>query len=213
MDSKFFETKHLAVYVNFKTSTILEGVKAGERNAFQIWVNLKILQAIHDKLVRLDLIGGAGERDPYFRVFGIESVDGTTLALDDKIHLLQKLAFSSQKVEVLQELGAEFLDRLLDTGFLAGVLKEVVAKFSLYRITLLFDEAAHTFIPSQSNARERRVLYEQSARSINLASRIKRYRPSHKVPEHFGISETLYLHFGGNHLSPRFSPRLLVESR
>ena len=149
VDSAFPGNKQLAVYVNFKTSTLLEGVKAGERDAFQIWVNLKILQAIHDKLVSLNMIGGAGSKDPYYRVFGIASVDGTKLLLDEKIHLLQKLAFSSGKTQILEELDSDFLDRVLDTGFLAQVMKEVVAQFELQRMTLLFDEAAHTFIPDQ----------------------------------------------------------------
>ncbi len=87
MDSEFSENRQLAVYVNFKTSTLLEGVKAGERDGFQLWVNLKILQALHDKLVQLDLIGHGRDQDPYFRVFGIESVQSTTQALQDKIHL------------------------------------------------------------------------------------------------------------------------------
>src|ERR1043165_2933868 len=42
MDSEFPTSKRLAVYVNFKTSTLLEGVKAEQRDAFQIWVGAKI---------------------------------------------------------------------------------------------------------------------------------------------------------------------------
>src|SRR4051794_3418262 len=37
MDSQFKANRRLAVYVNFKTSTLLEGVKAGERDGFQLW--------------------------------------------------------------------------------------------------------------------------------------------------------------------------------
>ena len=149
MDSDFSVKRQLAVYVNFKTSTLLEGVQAGERNAFQIWVNLKILQSIHEKLVRLDLIGAQGEHDSYFRLFGIASVGHTKVLIEDKIHLLQRLAFSSSKDAILSELGSDFLDRLLDTGFLSEVLHGVIAQFSLSRLVLLFDEAAHTFIPAQ----------------------------------------------------------------
>jgi hypothetical protein len=149
MDSAFAKEAQLAVYVNFKTSTLLEGVKAGERDGFQLWVNLKILQALHDKLVQLDLIGHGADQDPYYRVFGIESVDSTTQALQEKIHLLQKLARASEKEGVLTRLGTDFLDRVLDTNFLIEMVRGVAEQFQVKRLVLLFDEAAHTFIPAQ----------------------------------------------------------------
>jgi hypothetical protein len=149
MDSDFPRDRELAVYVNFKTSTLLEGVKAGERDGFQLWVNLKILQALHEKLMQLDLIGQGRDQDPYYRVFGIESVQSTTQALQDKIHLLQKLARASNKETVLTELGSDFLDRVLDTNFLIEMVRGVTEQFKLKRLVFLFDEAAHTFIPAQ----------------------------------------------------------------
>jgi hypothetical protein len=149
MDSEFAKDRQLAVYVNFKTSTLLEGVKAGERDGFQLWVNLKILQALHEKLVQLDLIGHGRDQDPYFRVFGIESVGSTTQALQEKIHLLQKLARATNREDVLTELGTEFLDRVLDTQFLIEVVRGVIEQFKVTRLVFLFDEAAHTFIPAQ----------------------------------------------------------------
>jgi len=149
MDSEFSKDRQLAVYVNFKTSTLLEGVKAGERDGFQLWVNLKILQALHEKLVQLDLIGQGRDQDPYYRVFGIESVGSTTQALQEKIHLLQKLARATNRENVLTELGSEFLDRVLDTNFLIEMVRGVIEQFKLTRLVFLFDEAAHTFIPAQ----------------------------------------------------------------
>src|SRR5690348_4879911 len=120
MDSEFTPSRSLSVYVNFKASTLLEGVKAGERDGFQIWVNAKILQALHDKLAALDLIGQGGDGDPYQKVFGIASVESTRTFLQEKIHLLQRLAFASDrdKQDVLVQLGDDFLDRILDTGYL-----------------------------------------------------------------------------------------------
>jgi predicted AAA+ superfamily ATPase len=44
LDSDFKKDRKLAVYVNFKTSTLLEGVKADERDAFQIWSTSKFLK-------------------------------------------------------------------------------------------------------------------------------------------------------------------------
>lgn len=149
MDTNFQRDKRLAVYVSFKTSTVLEGVKAGERDGFQLWVNAKILQALHAKLEQLDLIGRSGEADPYKRIFGISSVSKTRVFLEEKLYQLQKLAFASDKEKALAEIGNEFLDRVRDTGFLADVVKGVIAQFKLERVVFLFDEAAHTFIPSQ----------------------------------------------------------------
>jgi hypothetical protein len=98
MDTEFSQVRKLAVYVNFKTSTLLEGVKAGERDGFQVWVNVKILQALHDKLVFLDLIGKGQDADPYHKVFGITSVEKTKSFLQEKIHQLQKLESPSRGV-------------------------------------------------------------------------------------------------------------------
>lgn len=149
LDKSFKQEKKLAVYINFKTSTLLEGVKAGERDGFQVWINAKILQALHDKLIFLDLIGRGGDDDPYHRVFGIPSVENTKSYLQEKIHLLQKLAFSREKQLVVNEIGNDFLDKVIDTGFLVEVLNDVISTFNLERIIFLFDEAAHTFIPAQ----------------------------------------------------------------
>ncbi len=149
MDNEFTNSKKLAVYVNFKTSTLLEGVKAEKRDAFQIWVGAKILQAIYDKLIKLDLVGHAEIQDPYFSVFGIKSAKDIQSELREKIHLLQKLAMTSNKEAIIEQIGASFLDRVNDVTFLLETLKEIVTAFGIDRLILLFDEAAHTFIPAQ----------------------------------------------------------------
>jgi hypothetical protein len=149
LDRDFQKDRKLAVYVNFKTSTLLEGVKADERDAFQIWINIKILEALHEKMLGLNLIAKTGERDPYFRVFGISSVGETKALLEEKIHLLQKLAFSRDQSTIIAQIGKEFLAKAQDTTFLTNIIKEVCEGFSLTKIVFLFDEAAHTFIPAQ----------------------------------------------------------------
>jgi hypothetical protein len=108
LDRNFAADRKLAVYVNFKTSTLLEGVKADERDAFQIWVNIKILEALHEKMLVLNLIAKSGSRDPYFRVFGVSSVGETKALLEEKIHLLQKLAFSREQSSIIAQIGTEF---------------------------------------------------------------------------------------------------------
>jgi hypothetical protein len=149
LDSRFRQERKLAVYVNFKTSTLLEGVKAGERDGFQVWVNAKILAALHDKLVFLDLLKKGGKSDPYKRIFGIDSVEGTKVFLEDKIHMLQRLALSKDRNEVLKDIGEDFLERVFDTNYLTSIVKDVIEQFEFERVVFLFDEAAHTFIPDQ----------------------------------------------------------------
>jgi zinc-ribbon domain len=72
--------------------------------------------------------------------------------LEEKIHLLQKLAFSKVgRTEIIDQIGADFLAKAQDTSFLVNIVKGVAEQFSLTKIIFLFDEAAHTFIPSQQN--------------------------------------------------------------
>ncbi len=150
LDADFKTAKKLGVYVNFKTSTLLEGVKADERDAFQIWLNLKILEALHEKMLAQNLIAKSGESDPYERVFGVASVGKTKTLLEEKIHLLQKLAFKkADQTDIVEKLGKDFLTKAQDITFLTNIIKEACELFSLSKIIFLFDEAAHTFIPSQ----------------------------------------------------------------
>ena len=152
LDNTFQTDKKLGVYVNFKTSTLLEGVKADERDAFQIWVNIKILEALHEKMLALNIIAKSGGADPYQRVFGISSVLETKAMLEEKIHLLQKLAFSKvSQTDIINQIGTEFLAKAQDTSFLVNIIREVAELFSLNKILFFFDEAAHTFIPTQQN--------------------------------------------------------------
>ncbi|KAF0220022.1 MAG: hypothetical protein FD174_1467 [Geobacteraceae bacterium] len=150
LDTEFTAERKLGVYVNFKTSTLLEGVKADQRDAFQIWVNIKLLEALHEKLLALNLIAKSGSDDPYYRVFGIKSVRETKAQLEDKIHLLQKLAFrKTDQTAIIDQIGKDFLAKAQDTTFLTNVIKEVTELFSIKKVVFFFDEAAHTFIPAQ----------------------------------------------------------------
>jgi len=150
LDNEFGVERKLGVYVNFKTSTLLEGVKADERDAFQIWVNIKLLEALHEKLLALNLIAKSGSHDPYHRVFGISSVRETKALLEEKIHLLQKLAFKkTDQSAIIDQIGKDFLAKAQDTSFLNNVIRETCEQFSIKKIILFFDEAAHTFIPAQ----------------------------------------------------------------
>jgi uncharacterized OB-fold protein len=149
LDRDFKQDRVLAVYVNFKTSTLLEGVKADNKNAFQVWVGAKILQALYEKLIDNGIIGHKSASDPFKRIFGVETVFGMKKVLQEKIHLLQKLSKNENKEEVLKQLGSEFLDKVNDISYVLEIIKEIANEYDLNRIVFLFDEAAHTFIPEQ----------------------------------------------------------------
>jgi hypothetical protein len=149
LDRDFKSDRILAIYVNFKTSTLLEGVKADNKNAFQVWVGAKILQAIYEKLVDSGIIAASAVSDPFKRIFGVETVFGMKKVLQEKIHLLQKLSKNENRDKVIEKLGSEVLDKVNDTSYVLEIIKEIIDEYSLNRIVFLFDEAAHTFIPEQ----------------------------------------------------------------
>jgi hypothetical protein len=149
MDRDFLQDRKLAVYISFKTSTLLEGVKVGERDAFQAWVGAKILEGLHEKLLNLDLISHENIIDPYHEMFGITSPKKTKTYLQEKIHNLQKLATASNKEELVHQIGNDFLDKVNNITSLLETVKDISSQFNLSKIVFLFDEAAHTFIPKQ----------------------------------------------------------------
>ena len=128
IDKDFTLNRKLAVYVNFKTSTLLEGVKANQKDAFQIWVGAKILQALHEKLIFLDLVGHEGNVDPYEQIFGIKSTTSIRSFLREKTHLLQKLANAEDKEETIGKLGSDFLDKVNDISFLLEIVNDIIER-------------------------------------------------------------------------------------
>ncbi len=149
LDREFPKSRILSIYVNFKTSTLLEGVKADNKDAFQIWVGAKILQATYEKLVKLDVISSNMRNDPFKRIFDVSSVQGMKQILQEKIHLLQQLSQNKKKENVIKKLGENFLDKVNDISYVNDIIREIIDEYKLNRIVFLFDEAAHTFIPTQ----------------------------------------------------------------
>jgi len=149
LDRDFKNDQILGVYVNFKTSTLLEGVKADNKSAFQIWVGAKILQSLYEKLIDQGLITDKSTSDPFKRIFGVETIFGMKKTLQEKIHLLQKLSKKESKEKALSELGDDFLDKVNDISYVSEIIREIISVYELNRIVFLFDEAAHTFIPEQ----------------------------------------------------------------
>ena len=72
MDESYSDTKVLSVYINFKTSPLLEGVKISDKDAFQVWVGAKILQGLHQKLLFLNILKPEGVDDPYKKIFKVK---------------------------------------------------------------------------------------------------------------------------------------------
>jgi hypothetical protein len=149
LDREFKDERSLAVYVNFKTSTLLEGVKADNKSAFQVWVGAKILQSLYEKLIANGVINESDSSDPFKRIFGVKTIYSMKRTLQEKIHLLQKLSKNENKENIIEEIGDDFLDKVNDISYVSGIIKEIIEEYSLNKIIFLFDEAAHTFIPEQ----------------------------------------------------------------
>ncbi|MFZ3408124.1 zinc ribbon domain-containing protein [Vibrio chagasii] len=149
LDSEFKDERSLGVYVNFKTSTLLEGVKADNKSAFQIWVGAKILQSLYEKLIAMGVINENDSSDPFKKIFGVETISSMKRTLQEKIHLLQKLSKNDSKEQIIDEIGDDFLDKVNDISYVSGIIKEIVEEYKLNKVIFLFDEAAHTFIPEQ----------------------------------------------------------------
>lgn len=149
LDRDFNQDRILGVYVSFKTSTLLEGVKADNKDAFQIWVGAKILQALHEKLINIGVVSDSIESDPFKRIFGVKTVYEMKTTIQEKIHLLQSLSKSSNRSESIEQLGDDFISKVSDVSYINDIIREIVTEYNLNRIIFLFDEAAHTFIPKQ----------------------------------------------------------------
>ncbi|WP_321416756.1 zinc ribbon domain-containing protein [uncultured Desulfobacter sp.] len=149
LDREFNDDRNLAIYVNFKTSTLLEGVKADNKSAFQVWVGAKILQSLYEKLISMGIINENDLSDPFKRIFGVKTIYGMKETLQEKIHLLQQLSKDSNKKEIINKLGDDFIDKVNDITYITEIIKEIINEYQLNRVVFLFDEAAHTFIPEQ----------------------------------------------------------------
>jgi len=149
LDQEFKDDRNLAVYVNFKTSTLLEGVKADNKSAFQIWVGAKILQSLYEKLIKMGIINENDSSDPFKRIFDIESICSMKEALQEKIHLLQQLSRGGDKIKVIEKLGSNFLEKANDVSYVSEIIIDIIEEYKLKKVVFLFDEAAHTFIPEQ----------------------------------------------------------------
>lgn len=149
LDQSFVIEKKLSIYINFKTSPLLEGVSINDKSAFQVWVGAKILQSAHQKLEFLNLINSQDSEDPYQKIFNIGGKNITQEYLSEKIHQIQNYALSTDKVSESNKIGTDFIDKVNDINFIRDTIVTLVDKLKIDRAIFLFDEVAHTFIPAQ----------------------------------------------------------------
>lgn len=153
LDKTFPVEKVVGVYVNFKTSILLENDRfSSEYYSFKIWVMAKVLQAFTNKLLELGLIEGESTLDPYNRLLNVNDINTYGKSLDQKIIKLQKLALTKDDEErrvIESEIGTDFAGTFNNVELITETIREVCNKIKLKRIVFLFDEAAHTFIPEQ----------------------------------------------------------------
>lgn len=149
MDDEFSTGKKLSVYINFKTSPLLEGVSINDKDAFQVWIGAKILQSIHKKLIFLNIINPDKTDDPYQKIFNLGGNNITQEFLTEKIHQIQNFALATDQESESEKIGEDFLNRVNDINFIRETLVALAEKLKVDRIIFLFDEVAHTFIPAQ----------------------------------------------------------------
>jgi hypothetical protein len=145
MDENYQSNKSLSVYINFKTSPLLEGIKIGDKDGFQVWVGAKILQGVHDKLIFLNLIRPKEYEDPYEKIFNITGSNTIQQYLEEKIRLIQNLAVNQNNSNI----DDEFISKANDINLIRGIISEIINQLNINRLIFLFDEVAHTFIPKQ----------------------------------------------------------------
>jgi hypothetical protein len=149
IDSTFNIDRKIAIYINFKTSPLYEGVKVDHYDIFKIWVTIKILEALHNKLLFLTLINSEKLEDPYKELFGIESVKEIGDSLNETLNKLNQIPFSNDRGSILDDIGSDFIAKVQDITFLNRTIIDIAKKFNISNVIFLFDEAAHTFIESQ----------------------------------------------------------------
>jgi hypothetical protein len=59
------------------------------------------------------------------------------------------LSKGDEQDRTLDKLGDDFLDKVNDISYVNGIIKDIIDEYAINRVVFLFDEAAHTFIPSQ----------------------------------------------------------------
>lgn len=149
LDQSFAVDKRLSVYINFKTSPLLEGVTINDKSAFQVWIGAKIIQSIHQKLTELNVINPENLDDPYQRVFNIDGSNTTQKFLTEKLHLIQSYGIFNKEETLSDRIGEDFISKVNDVNYVREIIGELIKIAKLDRIIFLFDEVAHTFIPSQ----------------------------------------------------------------
>ena len=149
LDQGFIPSRKMSVYINFKTSPLFEGISINDKDAFKVWVGAKILQSVHNKLLFLNLVNPNDEDDPYQKFFNLDNSNETQQFLLEKIHQIQSFSLAADKEKQSAKIGDDFINRVNDINFIRETLNTIIENFSLNRIFFLFDEVAHTFIPSQ----------------------------------------------------------------
>lgn len=155
LDETIKSNKVLGVYVNFKSSLVLEKDKfKDEKYSFKMWIMAKILQSFTEKLYSLGIIEGDSTLQPYYELFNIKGINNLGNALEKKITLLQRLALtkdSGERDEIENEIGISFANTFNDIEYVTKTIRDTSKKLNVDRVVFLFDEAAHTFVPEQQS--------------------------------------------------------------
>lgn len=151
LDDEFEQRHELAIFVSFSKAIFVDVSK--DILFFRQWMLAKILFNLKRKLERKGfLLSKTGILNTYFNLQNTS--DNLVRKLDDLIYLMEN-SWNNRSINIYEEANKIFeidtakLGILKDVDYFKALIEDICENYGIDRITLLFDEACHNFIPIQ----------------------------------------------------------------
>ncbi len=151
LDNEYEEDNVLAIFVSFSKAILVDTSR--DILYFRQWMFSKILLSLKLKLAKM----GIGLSNPkiFSKYFGVnedgdEIIDKLTKVID-----VMESSWHNKDFEILPQLDsileveAARIGVLRDVDYFKVMIEEICENYGIDRITILFDEACHNFIPIQ----------------------------------------------------------------
>lgn len=151
LDNEYEENNVLAIFVSFSKAILVDTSR--DILYFRQWMFSKILLSLKIKLAKM----GIGLSNPkiFSKYFGVnedgdEIIDKLTKVID-----VMESSWHNKDFEILPQLDsileveAARIGVLRDVDYFKVMIEEICENYGIDRITILFDEACHNFIPIQ----------------------------------------------------------------
>lgn len=151
LDLEYENKKILGVFISFSKAILVDTSK--DILYFRQWMFSKILLALKLKLARRGI--GLSSPKIFSKYFGSnEDGDEIINKLTSVINIMEN-SWNDKNIDILPQLDSIFqvesskIGVLRDVDYFKIMIEEVCETYGIDRITLLFDEACHNFIPIQ----------------------------------------------------------------